>query len=124
MPGRALVTGAGGFDVTGTASFAEVKAIFAARCIACHDGSNPGLVDLRDDPELFARLTTPLATATCNGRTLVVPGSLEESLLPAKVQPRPPCGTRMPNECARETCLSAAQIQTIVNWVGSGAPEQ
>jgi len=114
-------TGGAGFEVTGSADFGELTAIFAARCIGCHNGSSASLVDLRDDPGLYGRLTTPLATSSCNGRTLVVPGSVDDSLLPAKVQPRPPCGNRMPSECAREGCLSAAEIQTIVNYVGSGA---
>ena len=122
--GSSAAAGSGGFAVTGAASFAELKALFAARCTGCHRGTSTSLVDLRDDPALYERLTTPLATPSCNGRILVVAGSVEQSLLPAKVQPRPPCGNRMPNECSIQGCLSVAEIQTIVNYVGSGAPEQ
>lgn len=103
-------------------TFDGIKAIFRTSCVGCHNGSMSNLVDLRDNAGLPERLTAPLGTSTCAGRTLVVAADSEESLLPAKLRPAPPCGARMPNLCMNTSCLSDACVEVITNWIDAGAP--
>ena len=54
----------------------------------------------------------------CAGRTLVVPGDPDTSLLVQKIGAAPPCGDRMPLGGAP---LSDAQISMIRGWIAAGA---
>jgi hypothetical protein len=62
------------------------------------------------------------ASGLCSGFTRVVPGDAAMSLLAEKVESaHPPCGTQMPYGCGGATaCLSAAQVQEIVDWINGG----
>lgn len=127
--------GAGGGSVGagGTANlsstFDGVQTILGQNCalFGCHDGSTSHN-NLTPNATLYARLTTPLATMACQGRTLIVPGDVAASLLPQMVGGSPPCAVRMPNQCSPtgtpRACLSDAQRQAIEGWIEAGAPEQ
>ena len=91
---------------------------------ACHGGpagpkANGGLhMDALDLPGTYAALVGPISTSTlCTGKTLVVPGKPEESLLLLKLRPSPPCGVQMP----LPTPLPEDRITQIETWIKNGA---
>jgi mono/diheme cytochrome c family protein len=57
-----------------------VTKIFEDACVACHDGSDPTVVDLSRPDDLVGR-------AAANGRVLVEPGAPDRSYLLAKLEP-------------------------------------
>ncbi len=57
-----------------------VARIFEDACVACHDGSDPTVVDLSRPDELVGR-------KAANGRVLVEPGAPDRSYLLAKLEP-------------------------------------
>ncbi len=78
-------------------------------------------------------LTTAIPTSVmhCKGTTLVAPGNAAGSFLVTVVSPgMPSCKNnganetigRMPDNCTNNTCLTAAQIKTISDWITAGAP--
>ena len=73
----------------------------------------------------YTNLQKSAAGASCeaSGLTLVVPGDATASLLVEKVtSAHPPCGTQMPFGCGGATpCLSAPQVEEIVDWINDGA---
>jgi hypothetical protein len=105
-----------------------VLAIFADRCVSCHDAT---LVGLPSYPQLsltagdaYGALVNHPADETCGG-TRVVPGDPAASYLVQKITQTTPCsGLRMPRpfEIGPGVPLTAAQIATITQWITAGAP--
>ena len=118
-------TGSGGGS--STASFANVTTIINGRCVGCHGGGQH--VNLSAD--LYTALTTPIpmSAAHCKGTTLVVPGNAAGSFLVSIVKGMSTCKNnaanesipRMPDRCNGNSCLSAAQVQTLTDWINAGA---
>jgi hypothetical protein len=74
-----------------------------------------------DASETYTALLDTVSTSNaCSGRSIIVPGAPEESLLFMKISGKPPCGNRMP---LGGKALSAAQIQMIESWIAAGADE-
>jgi hypothetical protein len=75
--------------------------------------------------EAYANLLLSAAGSSCNasGTKRVVPGDAAMSLLVEKVDSAtPPCGSQMPEACGGAgTCLSAAQVQELEDWINQGA---
>ncbi len=123
--GRSGGTGGSGGG-SGTATFADVTALFAANCVACHDGS--AHTDLRSSG-LYARIVNQNATKSCTTQKLIVPNSPSTSLISNKIKGTNlgGCGARMPYQCSTTSsnpraCLTTAQIATVDNWINAGAP--
>jgi len=84
-------------------------------------------------PDLYSVLTTAIPTSVqhCKGTTMVVPNNAAGSFLVSVVTAKATCknnGTdesiaRMPDNCSGNSCLSAAQIKTITDWINAGAPK-
>jgi hypothetical protein len=95
-----------------------------SRCNFCHSMpasqvSNGNFHTGMDQAETYAALlSTTSSSNACSGRSIVVPGLPEESLLALKVSKKPPCGNRMPLGGAS---LSAEQIRLIRSWIAAGA---
>jgi hypothetical protein len=128
--------GAGGSS-TG-AAFSDVASILGTACAGtmCHGGT--AHTNLTNMTGLYMRLITPLpATAPhCRGTTLVVANNAASSYLLQIVQGRAACMNNgatemigpMPLACSKTSanpraCLTAAQIKTLTDWVGAGAPQ-
>ncbi len=88
---------------------ADVLPIFQASCTACH-GTLGGWTGTS---------YTDALTSGANGPT-IVPGSPDSSRLVQSLIGTHPTGMVMPPSGA----LSAADIQTIIDWVAGGAPEK
>jgi hypothetical protein len=102
----------------------------------CH--SEPSQhIDWVTEAGLYDRLTMPIGNngADCKGSTPVVKNMPDESLLVqiVKMNNPPACKAqgggagmvnRMPNMCGGggTPCLTDAQIKTISDWIGAGAP--
>jgi hypothetical protein len=72
-----------------------------------------------DKAETYAALLSQTSVSTaCAGRSVIVPGDPDQSLLVLKVAGPPPCGNRMP---LGGKVLNAAQIHMIESWISSGA---
>jgi hypothetical protein len=73
----------------------------------------------------YTSLQKSAAGASCkaSGLKLVVSSDAATSLLVEKVgSAHPPCGTQMPFGCGGAgLCLSAVQVQEIVDWINDGA---
>ncbi len=115
---------------TNTATFTKVYSdIFSGSCTPCHapggTGDAAGRLDMSTQAVAYTNLRKTAAGASCeaSGLQLVVPDSAAMSLLVEKVESaHPPCGTQMPFGCGRTApCLSAAQVQEIVDWINDGA---
>ena len=112
------------------AAFAAVQAIFAGKCVRCHDPANPVVPEtttfvalaLTRDAAYGALVGQP-AHETCGG-TLVVPGDSAASYLYHKVSDATPCeGMRMPHQGMLLTPpLSDGEIATVAAWIDAGAP--
>lgn len=111
------------------AKFSDVYAMLFPRmtnahCDMCHglppfDQSNGNLSTGMDRASTYAALVGKTSTSSmCAGRTYVVAGKPEQSLLLQKLLPDPPCGLRMPNGGA---ALSEAQTDMIRSWIAAGA---
>lgn len=90
---------------------AKVKAIFAAECTSCHDGSE--FPNLTGSP---SKLKSQRSKAT--KKALVTPGSPGKSYLVNKLTGKNIEGDQMPLGGS----LSGAQRQTIKDWITSLAP--
>lgn len=97
-----------------------------SRCNFCHSMpasqvSNGKFHTGMDAAETYAALLSTTSTSdACAGRSVVVPGDPEQSLLYLKVAGQPPCGNRMP---LGGSALSAAQVEMIRSWIDGGANE-
>jgi hypothetical protein len=95
-----------------------------SRCNFCHSMpasqvSNGKFHTGMDQAATYAALLSTTSTSSaCSGRSIVVPGRPEESLLALKVSKKPPCGNRMPLGGAS---LSREQIRLIQSWIAAGA---
>jgi hypothetical protein len=110
-------------------AFAAVQAIFAERCVRCHDPAHPFVPE---SPTFVALPLTPAsargalvdqpAHETCGG-VLVTPGSPEKSYLFHKLTDEMPCdGVRMPHGgMLRPQPLPPADVATVAAWIRGGA---
>jgi hypothetical protein len=95
-----------------------------SRCNFCHSMpasqvSNGMFHTGMDQAETYAALLSTTSTSkACAGRSIVVPGNPDESLLALKVSNKPPCGNRMPLGGAG---LSGEKIRLIRSWIAAGA---
>jgi hypothetical protein len=136
----ALVAGCGG-DGTGsqgggtggtTGPSATFSAVYPmmfpettnARCNFCHsmvptESGNGKLHMGSDQATAYGALVGKTSvSARCMGKTLVVAGHPEMSLLFQKLSPNPPCGSRMP---LGGTAFTDAQLEMIRSWIAAGA---
>jgi hypothetical protein len=116
-------------DAPPAVPFAAVQAIFAERCVRCHDPAHPFVPE---SPTFVALPLTPAsargalvnqpAHETCGG-VLVTPGSPDKSYLFHKITDEMPCdGVRMPHGgMLRPQPLPPADVATIVAWIRGGA---
>ena len=107
-------------DAGPTVSFAaDVQPIFNARCgTACHGTTNPsGGLSLTAASSYGELVNVPGVNSACRDLVRVEPGEPTSSLLYRKITGTA-CGTRMPQNGA---ALSAAQIDTIEQWIFEGA---
>jgi mono/diheme cytochrome c family protein len=118
---------AGSAAPAGGATFTAVLAIFVdQRCSLCHAMQTIGgglVYDTADKQGTYQALvgaTSKGASGSqCGGRTYVVAGQPDASLLYDKLsKPTPSCGVRMP---ATGTTLSDAELATVRGWIASGA---
>lgn len=134
----ALVTAAGSGGGAGTAgdmemegttgTFTDVLAILGAHgCGVCHGEPGQGDAGLSFDSrqteasyQAFVGVQSiGINGSVCSGRTYVVPGSPDMSLLYDKLANAvPSCGVRMP---ASGMPLSAAELATVRSWISAGA---
>jgi mono/diheme cytochrome c family protein len=94
-------------------SFAEVRAIFAAKCLACH-GNDPK--DLKGDYDLRTREAAIKGGES--GDAAIVPGQPEKSPLYRAVTWQDDAMQMPPKENDR---LSADQVAVISRWIAAGA---
>jgi hypothetical protein len=119
---------------TNTVTFTMVYSdIISTTCLPCHApgmvGDSAGALDMSTQALAYSNLQKDASGSDCkaSGLPLVVPGNAATSLLAEKVESAmPPCGSRMPFECgtASTPCLTAAQIQEIVDWINGGAEDE
>jgi len=132
--GKSGSGGSGGGSAGGgnTPTYAMVQAIFNASCgNACHNG-NPHTNFTTGD--LYTTLSTPIpatpAMRECKGSTMITPNDGPNSLIVKILNGSTMCQNsganqtivRMPYMCNGNTCLTAAQIKTISDWITGGAP--
>jgi hypothetical protein len=110
--------------VTFTMVYSDVLSGF---CVTCHSpggvGNSAGALNMSSQTLAYANLLMSAAGSSCkaSGLERVVPGNAAMSLLVEKVDSAtPPCGTEMPDACGN-SCLSAAQVQEIEDWINEGA---
>jgi len=118
---------------TNTVTFTMVYSdIISTTCLPCHApgmvGDSAGALDMSTQAMAYSNLQKDASGSDCkaSGLALVVPGNAAMSLLAEKVESAmPPCGSQMPFECgtASTPCLTAAQIQEIVDWINGGAED-
>jgi hypothetical protein len=120
---------AGGAAPSSAATFTAVLAIFADRnnnCGFCHAMATIGgglIFDPADKQGTFAALvgatSKGMSGSQCSGKTYVVAGQPDASLLYDKLaKAKPSCGERMP---ASGTVLADAEIATVRAWIMAGA---
>ena len=128
MAGNAGAT-AGAAAPTGAATFTAVLAIFADQrnnCGLCHAMQTIGgglIFNPTDRMATFQALVGPTSKGTlgsqCAGKTYVVPGQPDASLLYDKLSKATPiCGVRMP---ASGVVLTDMEIATVRAWIAAGA---
>lgn len=105
-------------------AFADVQAILTNRCatMGCHSGGGIAKAGLDLTAGVSYAALVGKSTTQCNGsRMRVIPNKPEESYLVDKVMGIDLCGAskRMPPSIS----LSAADIQTISDWICAGALE-
>jgi len=116
--GAFSVAGAGG----GSAAFVQVSSILGKNCgiKGCHaDKQSPHFVP---DSMLYPMLTGPnTVIAACDYTRLVEEGDPARSALVRLMNRK--CGSfTMPPSCNKTTCLSAADLKTLSDWIAAGAP--
>ena len=128
--GTAAAAGAGAAAPSVSATFTAVLAVLADsknNCGTCHKSAMIGgglMFDPTDKAATYTALVGPKSAgmygSTCGGKTYVVPGKPEDSLLYDKVsKAMPVCGLRMP---ASGIILDDPEIATIKAWIMAGAP--
>jgi len=85
-----------------------VKAIVQRNCASCHSSFTS-----------YATFTSHRANP-CGGDSLAQAGDPANSAFLELVQGQ--CSTLMPRGCKTAPCISAADIQTVTDWVKAGAP--
>jgi hypothetical protein len=121
----------GSVDDAATGTFSEIYAAVLStqtdsRCNFCHSMpasqvSNGKFHTGMDAAETYAALLSTTSTSdACAGRSVVVPGDPEQSLLFLKIAGQPPCGNRMP---LGGSALTTAQVEMIRSWIAAGANE-
>jgi hypothetical protein len=114
---------------SGAATFTAVLAIFADsknNCGLCHAMMTIGgglIFDPANKQATYTALVGPTSKGTlgsqCGGKTYVVAGQPDASLLYHKVaDATPPCGVRMP---ASGAVLTDMEIATVRAWIAAGA---
>ena len=107
---------------SGAATFTQVYALFNGRCGTCHKGGSPdGNLSLSTKATAYAELVSVKAEGSAcrtGGKTRVVPGDPEASLLVEKLKPGPSCGLRMPQGGKQFT---ADELATVTSWIAAGA---
>jgi hypothetical protein len=100
---------------------ADVQPIFDASCAgaACHAGVMPSAgLDLRPAASYGQLVEVP--AEQCASRLRVAPGAPDQSYLVDKIRGTNLCaGTRMP----KDSSLSPAEIQLVVDWIAAGAQD-
>ena len=99
-------------------TYAAVNTIFQAACVRCHGTS--GALNLATPATAYTALVGAAAAGgSCagGGRVRVVAGNPMGSLLYLKLVNMQPCGNSMP----RGGTLTAAQIDTVRQWIQGGA---
>lgn len=99
----------------------QVQPIFSKSCTGngCHAGASPAQgLDLSSASRSYANLVN-IASAQCAATKRVLPSAPDQSYLVWKIKGSGTCffGTRMP----KGQQLSAADQNTIMNWIGLGA---
>ncbi|MGC4092439.1 MAG: hypothetical protein QM756_32090 [Polyangiaceae bacterium] len=130
--GAATTGGAGAGGAVALSAFAQVAKVFSQHCTGCHGSTQSVRIVLADDDGLYGRLTTPLPATSCVGVTPVDVTSPMSSLLynivagPIDFSAQSPlCKlNQMPNGCFFDSCLPAAKISTIQDWISAGAPKE
>ncbi len=106
----------------GPATFTQVYALFNGRCGTCHKGGSPdGNLSLSSKATAYAELVGVKAEGSAcrtGGKTRVVAGDPEASLLVEKLKPGPSCGLRMPQGGKQFT---ADELAIVTSWIAAGA---
>ncbi len=109
-------------------AFSAVQAILDARCnAACHNAGNQtgNLILTGNARAALVNVATNGASCVGGGRMRVVPNNPTASQLWLKISNNgAKCGNAMPNQGVGGTGLismQAAEAQTILNWINSGA---
>ena len=94
----------------------EVQAIFDARCSPCHTSGSSGGLHLSPASASFANLVNVgSSSASCSGRTRVIPGDPANSYLMAKLHGDAGiCGVRMPRNLPP---LPDEELATLEGWI-------
>ena len=105
-----------------SAAFARVSTLLGKNCglSGCHaDKQSPHFVP---GPMLYATLTGGnTVLAECDYAKLVEPGDPSKSALMRLMNRK--CGSfTMPPSCNKTTCLSAADLMALSDWIQAGAP--
>jgi mono/diheme cytochrome c family protein len=98
----------------GAAGFAAVQPILTANCLGCHGG--------RGKKGGWSAKTYADVMATADDGAVVVAGDPDKSLL-VQVLKGPVTTPKVPQMPFGKPALSAADIQTISDWVKAGAKE-
>jgi hypothetical protein len=105
--------------------------VLSKACLPCHApgnaGASAGRLDMSTQPTAYTSLQEKASGASCSaGGERVVPGDAAASLVVEKVESaHPSCGVQMPFGCAgTSTCLYAAQVQEIKDWINDGATNE
>jgi hypothetical protein len=112
-------------DTAPPSAFIQVMDILSNNCVGCHspgenhtDLSETGfytrIVNKTCTKCVTACQTMPLITASNTARSLIYQKIMSGGMIGA-------CGKRMPDGCSGATCLSAADIKTIGDWITAGA---
>jgi hypothetical protein len=99
----------------------DIPALFAQRCTTsgCHGATDmAGQLDLAS-PDLASRVSGVPSAGDCAGRVLADPNDPEGSVLYFKLEPSPPCGSKMP---LTGTPLVEREIACVREWILSLQP--
>ncbi len=113
----------GTVDAASGTSFANVQPLFAKyNCTAsgCHGGGNPQQGLNLEAGQSFKSVINK--SSEDGSRLRINPGNSTASYLYQKVLGGNISGSRMPLGCSGNSCLSAADLDTIKNWIDEGAP--
>lgn len=102
----------------------DIQPIWNAQCTNCHSSAGRGGLNLLAGSSHASLVNTPAAGTPCGGagRTRVVPGNVETSLLVSKLSPTPVCGDRMPPGNVSYFDTNPGELTRIRSWILAGAP--